>query len=700
MATLVASSPAGASLLEAPAVQRVIEDKATQLLSQRLDPKQFVVYALVEKVVEADPGTGKKNDEKVKLPFVSVDLDQKTIEGLGVAAPRSTEPDLTEYNFTISLVLDEGVDDQVSSTISQIVNERFMIDGAKRKLSMRKTRLVIPAPKIPIDPNIEAGKKADSEKARLDAEAARARLETERTRLELNRREIEYQRDMAKLEASLKQEKDEHAVTEEKAKKAAEEAAKVPKPVPPKSFFDVLSGLQLIVIGVFGLIAVVVFVAGMGGAFRKAMGGVGDGIKAAGTGLGEAITKAKESEITAADRRDEREREDAGGAEAADAGKLGALEEASPFWSPGDKDFDAFVALVQEKVEVLNADKSFVLRQAMTDLIERPGGVEIAAAIVLSLAPESARILIDDLPTDQVRSLKNFLETPAAVQRAKSQRFDALQTFYGMVAAQEFVDSPLVGLKDLGWLTRMNAAELVQFAMSLPTEERAAFLACQSPGRVSRMLASTAGPQEKEALLAAVARLGAVSADEIKRFVKDGQSRAGLAQQAEKSRSAVDHVRYLESIADGLSPEEQQELLRAVAADPIAYKQLRRRIMPFAVLQGCPTALVREILNKRTGQQVATMLFAASEELREYVLKALPDVKAESARDEIKFMAQNPFDQKRFNNASYKLQKEVSNYLRKLADDGSIDVDAMFAAVADPGGRRAVSGVTPINGAA
>ena len=299
------------------------------------------------------------------------------------------------------------------------------------------------------------------------------------------------------------------------------------------------------------------------------------------------------------------------------------------------------------------------------------------------------RILIDDLPTDQVRALKAISRRLRPWRAKKPKIRGAAKLLWFDRRTQEFIDSPLIGLKDLGWLTRMNATELVAFALSLPAEDRSAFLACQSPGRVSRMLASTPGPQEKEALLAAVARLGSVSADEIQRFVKDGQKRAGLAKQAEKSRSAVDHLRYLESIADGLGPEEQQELLTAVASDPAAHRQLRRRIMPFAVLQGCPTALVREILDKRTGQRVATMLFAASDELREYVLKSLPEVKAESASDEIKFMAQNPFDQKRFTKASYNCRKEVSTYLRKLAGDGSLDVDAMFMTMPENSGYSA-----------
>lgn len=701
-AAALAVPAAFGGLMEAPAVQRVIEEKATQLLAQRLDAKQFAVYAMVERVVEAPAAGGKKPDEKVKLPFIAIDLDQKMIDGLGtIAAPRATDPDLGEYSFTITLVLDEALDEKVSAAISQVLNERFLIDGAKRKLTTRKTRLVIPPPQVVADPNVEANKKAESERARLDAEAAQARLETERSKLELNRRELEFQRSLAKLESSLKEEKEQRGAAEAAAKREAEERAKGPKPVPPKSILDLLSNLQLLILGILGMIAVLVFGFTMGGAFKKAMGGVGEGIKAAGTGMGEAITKAKESEISAAERQAEQARTEAEAAtaHAGGASAVGAPTEASPFWSPGDKDFDAFVALVQEKLEVLNADKSFVLRQAMIDLLERPGGVETAAAIVLSLPAASSRILIDDLPADQVRALKGYLEVPEAVQRAKSQRFDALQSFYGLIAAQEFVDSPLIGLKDLGWLTRMNATELTAFALALPAEDRAPFLACQSPGRISRMLASAPGPAEKEALLGAVARLGSVSADEVKRFVQDGEKRANLAKQAEKTRGAVDHLRYLESIADGLGPEEQKELLRAVAQDPGAYQQLRRRIMPFAVIQGCPATLVREILERRTAPQVAVMLFAAAVELQDYVLKALPDVKAQSARDELKFMAQNAFDQKRFTKASYKLQKEVSTQIRKLVDDGAVDADSMFAAVPEDKGAKAPA-AKPMAGAA
>ena len=166
-----------AGLVEAPVVQRVVEEKATQLLRSASIPNNSSFITLVEKVAEAAADPSAKAEDKIKLPFVAVDLRPKD-HRRDWASPRRApfEPDLTEYSATIYIVLDESVDDQVSSTISQILNEHFLIETApSSKLATRKTRLHHAGGEIPADPNIEANQKAEADRARLDAEAARAR---------------------------------------------------------------------------------------------------------------------------------------------------------------------------------------------------------------------------------------------------------------------------------------------------------------------------------------------------------------------------------------------------------------------------------------------------------------------------------------------------------------------------------------------
>jgi hypothetical protein len=82
-------------------VQSYIEEKANLVLSQRLDPKLFVVYVTVDASAEA-PVTDKK---VVDLPFSPFKVDAKLLtDG---PAKNDTPIDLKKQAFVLTLIFDE-----------------------------------------------------------------------------------------------------------------------------------------------------------------------------------------------------------------------------------------------------------------------------------------------------------------------------------------------------------------------------------------------------------------------------------------------------------------------------------------------------------------------------------------------------------------------------------------------------------------
>ena len=672
-------------------LQGFIEDKANQILSQRLEPRLYVVYAKVE--AQAEPAD--KVSKTVKLPFSPIDIDAKLLDGAPTAM---RDIDLRNYRFTLTLIFDDSLDKVLTTTFAEVFNERFYIDSKQRQLVIKSAKMY------------SATDKPNFEKNKLEADISVSKLETERQRLEGTKKEIEYQKKLndaekalqdeksaqlanaakeekAKQELSIKAAKDDKAAIDaaiaDKDKKAAadkvaavasDKAGAAANAVPHKSpLLEALGNLQFLVIAVLALVGIVAGTFVFGTALKKAMNAVGEGIKAAGSGIGAAMSAQSEAAVAAdapvvAEAKDENPRASADAS--ADMLKV---------WAPGNKDYDAFFVMVQDKIEVLNSDGRLSLRRALVDLLETESGVEVAAAVILALRPESVHLLIADLPDEPVRKLKTFLQSADAVARAKVARFEALQQFYGMIAAEEFVDSPLSKMRNLGWLTRMNNVELLSFVLDLPFADQATFLACLSPFRLTKMLEKSAGV-ERQKLLETIGKIGDVTEEAVSMFIAAREKASDFATRAAKVKPAVDHIQYLGDVADSLSADDQQVLLASVEKNPAAFAFLSRRFLPFSAVKACSLDIVREMFENRPVAQVATILFAADVDIQSYVLSSLPNVRSAAVSDELKVLQGKTALEQKNRNLSQRLQREVSNYMLRLAREGVLDIDKLLAA--------------------
>ena len=190
--------------------------------------------------------------------------------------------------------------------------------------------------------------------------------------------------------------------------------------------------------------------------------------------------------------------------------------------APVDKSFEEFIEQVQEKLEVLGEEKNFAFYRAFSDLIENPDTLTYAVSILLTLDEEKAKTLLGNVSVDQVDRLREAMARQGALSEAKSVSKEALQEFYGRIAAEEFVDSPLMKLKDLTWLTKMNTDEMREFTISLDPELRPAFFACLTPGRVQSMIRSCTEAEQKTELIQSLKDLDEVTSDQIGRHRQSG----------------------------------------------------------------------------------------------------------------------------------------------------------------------------------
>jgi flagellar motor switch protein FliG len=101
-------------------------------------------------------------------------------------------------------------------------------------------------------------------------------------------------------------------------------------------------------------------------------------------------------------------------------------------------------------------------------------------------------------------------------------------------------------------------------------------------------------------------------------------------------------------------------------------ESIREHYIPFRMISVLPKELVMEIFAERPDGQIAQIIFDASPEIRNLVINALPEIRAESVRDELRVLDDDNFYRKRNRKVSAKLQKEVSKYLLRLYSEGLI----------------------------
>ena len=143
----------------------------------------------------------------------------------------------------------------------------------------------------------------------------------------------------------------------------------------------------------------------------------------------------------------------------------------------------------------------------------------------------------------------------------------------------------------------------------------------------------------------------------------------------EKSRRFADSGEYISTIANELSDQDQKILVDEAKSVPEIQKFLASIFVPFSDLLKVPREIVAELFLNRQNKQIALMIFDASENLRLHVLNALPNIKAESVRDELKVLDTQTAYAVRNKRESKALQKDITKHLIKLSEEGLLSLE-------------------------
>jgi hypothetical protein len=430
-------------------IESRIESEIEKILNKHIDEALYVIMVTVDEKTLENLYPSKAPQDQT-LPYSSIKINPRKLSETFYA-------NIDDFIFTIpvkiQMMFDESVSLDKQKAILDKVKLNLNIDDKNRTLSAVTVKLTTPVkdnkealastpaatatpdkkPELPQTPAAAAlptlPANQPGEANSIDVESSK--LEVERTKLELEREKTEASR----REFDLKKELDEN-------KKLAQQKTEVKEK--PKTAVDRVQDFQLGIIGFILGLCLLLFSFIGSAAFRRAASIVSEG-----------LAKISANQSNSSQGGGAYYPEAVAAREGATTRETVKTEIANEGPSPVmDSKLEGFLNLVEEKIEVLSNEGNFDFYRHFIDLSEE--NTAYAAAILLSVKGEFAKKLLGNVPTDVIEKISHFLAEQDGLAQAKKSRRMALEQFYAAIAMDEFLDSPLIKVKDIGWLTKLS----------------------------------------------------------------------------------------------------------------------------------------------------------------------------------------------------------------------------------------------------
>lgn len=640
-------------------VQTQIEREIKALLGEQLAPGEFFVYALVTTL-----DAGKVDDAATDniLPYTSLNVPKGIIQEI---LERNLPKDaLANLKIDVTLGFDDRLPEDKRRLMEDVVRKRFGFDGEGRTLTVETLKLVTP--------RIAEAERYQLEKVKMESEQARLALETERSKLEVKQKELELTSLQAKIAAPPPVAPQLPTTVTPPVADTPAQAQQAQQQVPQLGpQLAIFKDFQLTAMAlVLGIVLVVAILVG-GSFFIKGLAPLSSAIETVGSSIETAAKTGGGSQTQVTTVAADSDGRGSGGGEGGGEAGMPSVVQGVPMSESAAKANEEFVKQVQDKIEVLSKERNFNFFRIFSDMLDQRATLPLAAAILVSLDAATSRQIVGDLSAEDIAKLRNFLGSDGGLIKAKELRTQALTDFYGRIAMEEFLNSPLMDVKDLRWLTKMTTKDMAKFIVNLSDGERPVFLACLSPERVKRLLGAVS-EDDKDVLLRSLAIIDTVTEDRIRPVIDQISKKMSFSMQSKQAgpRLVVDSAKYIASVAADLSEAEQTKLFQVLQDKAGLVEGIKEHFIPFASITSLPKELVLEIFGDKSDPQIAQIVFDSAEDVRKVVLLALPEIRAESVKDELRALDENKFYDKRNRKLSLRLQKEISKYLQRLYAEG------------------------------
>ncbi len=601
-------------------IENNVEEIIDKILKKHINSDQYLAIITV-KDIEPD-----KNQEEQLFPFSSINVNTKTLK-----ENTNEEDEIYTRPISIEILFDESVNQEKQKIISDKIKKSLRLNDKDRTLKLTKTNL---------SPRSAKNDQTTSEISSLKVSIESSKMEAEKSKLELEREKSDF----AKRELDIKNE--------------LLEAKKIKKD-PDKTILDWLKDFQLAILAsILGLsILVLSFLGSL--AFRSSSNTISEAMIKVGTTIASKSDSSSAFSSTPT------------AAEASTQAKTSA--EANSDALPIDSKVENFLTLVEEKIEVLSTEGNFDFYKNFVDMAEK--NTLYAASILLALKGEFAKKLLTNISPEIIEKITQYLAEPEGLTQAKKARRVALEQFYASIAMDEFLESPLMQVKNMGWLTKLSTQELIDLAIQLDKIDRTQFLACFSPSRLSFLIEKSKDEETKNKLIDCIVDIDGVTVNDVENLFKKVQEiyDQKSKEDSDRVRKLVDGPLYVAKVMESLKQEDRNRLIERLQQRTELMSAMRAYYIPFDSIKSLTTRNIEDIFSKRPVQQIAMALFATTEDVRASVYDAISEISRETVKEELEAMIGDKPSARRFELQSHKIQQEICRYMLLLNKDGLLE---------------------------
>lgn len=638
-------------------VHEQIESFMRRIISPYLEPDMYFIE--VEATIAGLQTQSSDQGKKTQLPYTTLQVDMgalaKVAQESANASADGINRNVLVNEYSIRIVFDKSVPKPTQDLILGKLRKSLKIDGSAR---------ILKAEVGDVMPNIKGPDeilKLEMERLRLEKEKAdftalrsieQARDEAGGLRRQVDDLSAERQR---LVEGAQKKDNELNQVKSELDKKSSDLEQFEQSPL------ALIARFQSIILGLLSGVFILIGVLLLSKTVRTGSRGFADALQSGAGSLAGAV-----SAIASMMQQDTPEEES--------SQVVAKTPDAERPIQPVDRQrLEASLSLVEEKIKIMSKEGNFSFARHFADLVERK--VDMAASLLVSLPEDISAKLAEALPSQGMERIQEFLESPGAYARAKSQRAESLQEFYSRIAVDEYVNSPLLKIKNTDWFLGLGSSELKDLCLRLEAKTTAALLACLSSSRVASIL-ELSNPQERTKILDATKIMDSIDETglaDVLGVVEKTYSEM-VASKKSAVRKLITSPRIFSQIIQSVSPELQKEVYDSLATREDLVEQLQRYYVPFDTVLHLSSGTLSDLFSALPAKQTAATIFGANSEIRERVLSTLPKIVMESIHEELETMDADEGAKRKNEQESIRLQAKICKVMIKLNREGLLEM--------------------------
>ncbi len=329
-----------------------------------------------------------------------------------------------------------------------------------------------------------------------------------------------------------------------------------------------------------------------------------------------------------------------------------------------DAHVDVLERQAQEAWEEMQKKKPYVhevLKDWLADKTKRVRFLQVCEAI----GSVSAKELWNTFPKEETNLLAPLLDKPMT----RAQAFKSVLLLSRFVAKLQKSKVPFFGDLNTEALIKNTDEKLGEMLSDEGSEGISTVMALVSPERSRRLLKHLEGLDTAELMSQAQSRTE-FSEDEAQELLE----RLADKEESEEEEATYDVSDHFANILEFGAPEERKALLEALRENPELLDKLQKQVVTFDTVMKLDNDIINEQLEELEPEDIASLAMSLGQNDSARIMGFFNGKLLYRVQSEVNRMQRSTISKKRAEKSGEKIQKLIVNRVKKLIDDGLIEI--------------------------